>query len=251
MRTTTILEKDFPAILSNYDLGKYRGFRPFANGATQTTLLLETDKGKFALRYYENRSDRHVDFEIRLFNFLRSKRYPVPAVIQNRSGEFASKYKERPYIIIEFVEGEHGKNPNDVFDAKQAAEVVRVVATFHNLSKDYSPEYFSDHEAFDAAYCWREFQKKHSHFVDDEKGKWFKAKLDNLEFPAEMPKGLCHADLNYGNFLFKNGKIVAVLDFDMSCFTFLVYDIASLIYWWACPSKKPFDATRAGLLVRE
>ena len=36
-----------------------------------------------------------------------------------------------------------------------------------------------------------------------------------------MPKGLCHADLNYGNFLFKNAKIAAVLDFDMSVFTFL------------------------------
>ena len=66
-----------------------------------------------------------------------------------------------------------------------------------------------------------------------------------------MPKGLCHADLNYGNFLFKNGKVVAVLDFDMSFRTFLIYDIASLIYWWACPPQNGFNAEIAAQLVQE
>lgn len=248
---TTISEKDLPAILSNYDLGEYRSFKTFANGAGQTTLLLETDKDKFVLRYYENRTDKHVDFEVQLFNFLRSKDYPVPAIIKNRSGEFSSAYKEKPYIIIEFIEGEHGNNPNDFFDAEQAAEVVKVVAQLHNLTKEYQPGYFSYREAFDVGYCWREFQKKHPHLVDTEKGQWFKTQLDKLEFPADMPKGLCHADLNYGNFLFKNGKVVAVLDFDMSFYTYFIYDIASFIYWWAYPPQKGFDASIAAQLVRE
>lgn len=247
----SIFEKDLPDILSPYDLGEYRGFKTFANGAGQTTLLLETDKGKFVLRYYENRTDAYVDFEVQLFNFLRSKDYPVPAIIKNRSGEFSSTYKEKPYIIIEFIEGEHGKNPNDFFDAEQAAEVVKVVAQLHNLTKEYHPDYFSYREAFDVAYCWREFQTKHPHLVDSEKGQWFKAELDKLEFPADMPKGLCHADLNYGNFLFKNGKIIAVLDVDMSFYTYLIYDIASLIYWWAWPPQKGFYANIAAQLVQE
>ncbi|MDE1924962.1 MAG: phosphotransferase [Patescibacteria group bacterium] len=248
---TTISEKDFPVILSNYDLGEYRGFKTFANGAGQTTLLLETGKGEFVLRYYENRTDAHVDFEVELFNFLHSKNYPVPAIIKNRSGEFLSKYENKPYIIIEFIEGEHGKNPNDFFDTVQAAEVVKVVAQLHNLTKDYQPDYFSSREPYDVEYCWREFQKKHPHLVETEKGKWFKEELNKLEFPADMPKGLCHADLNYGNFLFKNGKVVAVLDFDMSFYTHVIHDVASLLYWWTSPIKDGFNERRASFIVHE
>lgn len=247
----SIFEKDLPDILSPYDLGEYRGFKTFANGAGQTTLLLATDKGEFVLRYYENRTDKHVDFEVQLLNFLRSKGYPVPAIIKNRSGEFLSTYKEKSYIISEFIDGEPGTNPNDFFDAEQAAEVVKVVAQLHNLTKEYRPDYFSHREVFDVAYCWREFQTKHPHLVDTEKGQWFKAEFDKLEFPPDMPKGLCHADLNYGNFLFKNRRVVAVLDFDMSFYNHFVYDIASLIYWWAGSPEKGFDANIAAQLVLE
>jgi len=248
---TTISETDLPKILADYDLGEYREFKTFANGAGQTTLLLETSTGKFVLRYYENRPQKHVSFEVKLFNYLRSKSFPVPAIVKNRSGESSGIYKEKPYIIIEFIEGEHGKNPNDFFNNEEAAEVVKVVVHLHNLTKDYNPEYFKDREVFDAKYCWREFEKKHSNLVENEKGKWFKAELEKLEFPTFLLKGLCHADLNYGNFLFKNGKIVAVLDFDMSFYTYLIYDIASLIYWWAWPPEMKVKEKEMALIVSE
>ena len=137
---TTISEIDLPKILADYDLGEYQGFKTFANGAGQTTLLLETSTGKFVLRYYENRPQKHVSFEIQLFNYLRSKNFPVPAIVKNRSGEFSSIYNGKPYIIIEFVEGEHGKNPNDFFNSGEATEVVKAIAHLHSLTKDYNPE---------------------------------------------------------------------------------------------------------------
>ncbi|MDD2717779.1 MAG: homoserine kinase [Candidatus Wallbacteria bacterium] len=248
---TTISEADLPNILTDYDLGEYRGFKTFANGAGQTTLLLETSAGKFVLRYYENRPQKHVFFEIQLLNYLRSVNFPVPAILKNRSGELFGTYKEKPFIIIEFVEGEHGENPNDIFDGKEVAEVIKAVASLHNLTKNYTPEYFKDREIFDVAYCWKEFVNKHSLLAKSEKGKWFKAELDKLEFPASLPKGLCHADLNYGNFLFKNGKIVAVLDFDMSFYTYLIYDIASLIYWWTWPPGMKVKEKQAAQIVSE
>jgi homoserine kinase type II len=248
---TTISEIDLPKILAEYDLGEYQSFKTFANGAGQTTLLLETSTGKFVLRYYENRPLKHVLFEVQLFSYLQDKKFPVPAVIKNRSGEFFSVYKEKPYIVIEFVEGEHGKNPNDFFNPAEVAEVIKSVAQLHNLTIDYYPEYFKDREPFDVAYCWKEFEKKHPHLIESEKEKWFKSELDKLEFPVTLPKGLCHADLNYGNFLFRNGKIVAVLDFDMSFYTYLIYDIASLIYWWAWPPEKNFEENRAIQIVDE
>jgi homoserine kinase type II len=248
---TTISESDFPAILANYDLGEYRGFRPFANGAGQTTVLLETGLGKFVLRYYENRSEGHVDFEVRLADFLREKQFPVPSPIRNRTGAYVGTHRGKPLVIIEFVEGEHCRNPNDHFDAEHAALAAQAVAQLHCLTNGYDRDYFRNREAFDVAYCWRQFRRRHADLVETEQGRWFKAELDSLVFPPDMPKGLCHADLNFANFLFGHGEVAAVLDFDMSFHGFLVYDVASLIYWWAMPPMQGLRSERARFILAE
>jgi len=248
---TTILEEDFPKIISNYDLGKYESFQTFANGAGQTTVLLLTSKGKFVLRYYENRPEKHVIFEVNLFNFLRNKDYPIPAIIKSNAGEFFGTYKDKPFIIIEFVEGEHCKNPNDFIEDERLAEVVKAVAQLHNLTTDYNPEYLEGREPYDVEYCWREYQKRSLKDKNPERESWLRGELDKLEFSDSLPKGICHADLNYGNFLFKNGKIVAVLDFDMSFYTSFVYDIASLIYWWTWPPQTDLKEKEARFIVQE
>jgi hypothetical protein len=53
-------------ILSNYNLGEYKEAKAFAQGTVQTNLLLVTDKGKFAFRYYQNRTREAVSFENKL-----------------------------------------------------------------------------------------------------------------------------------------------------------------------------------------
>ncbi len=97
----------------------------------------------------------------------------------------------------------------------------------------------------------REYQK-HARKIDkDKREEWLKAELGKLEFPSTLPKGLCHADLNYGNFLFKSGKVIAALDFDMSFRTYLIYDLASLIYWWAWSPAKDFNIEYSRYIVQE
>lgn len=245
----TITEEDFPKILANYDFGEYKGYKTFANGAGQTTILLETTIGKFVLRYYENRSKEHVDFEVGLFEFLQAKGYPVPKVIATNSGQSSGVYKDKPYIVLEFVEGEHGKNPNEEFNRFQAAEVVRAVAELHIVTTGESPIFFQERKGYSVDYCWDEYQKRSNQ--DSEIAAWLREQLDGLHFPESLPKGICHADVNYGNFLFREGKIVAVLDFDMSFYTYLVYDIASLLYWWTWSPAGGFDFEKGRFIVNE
>ncbi len=245
----SISEEDFPEIISDYDLGRYQSYKTFANGAGQTTILLETSKGKFVLRYYENRSEKHVLFEIDLFNFLRSKNYPVPAIVKNIEGKYWGSYKGKPFIIIGYIAGEHCKNPNDSLDTDSLSKIIKIVALLHVLTLNHS-EFAKEREPFDVEYCWREY-KKHSRQSNEERENWLRKELDKLEFLDSLPKGICHADLNYGNFLFKNGEIVAVLDFDMSFYTSLIYDVASLIYWWAWPPQKKLKMEEAKFIVSE
>jgi homoserine kinase type II len=248
-KKTFLSENDISEILSQYVLGEYAGFKEFANGAGQITVLLLTSKGKYVLRYYENRTEKHVLFEVHLFNYLKDNNYPVPGIIKTSSGGFYGRHNDKFFIVIEYIDAEHLKNPNDNFDEEQASKVVEIVAQLHTITKDYNPEYFKDREEFNAGYAWRMYQKIPREIQKEERAKWFKNELDNLEFPVTLPKGICHADLNYGNFLFRDGKIAAVLDFDMSSYTYVIYDIASLIYWWAFPPKSGFKEKEASFII--
>jgi Ser/Thr protein kinase RdoA (MazF antagonist) len=203
------------------------------------------------LRYYENRSEDYVLFEVDLLNYLRSRHHPVAAIIRDSSGRCSGMYNGKPYIIIEHIEGRHTRNPNYFSNAKQIPEVVRVVAKLHNLTQGCTSVYLKNRDTLNPDYCLRSY-RKHFHTPNArEDEEWLKNELKKLQFPISLPKSVCHADLNYGNFLFRKGRVTALLDFDMSFFTYCIYDIANLIYWWAWAPEKELKRKEARRIVEE
>ena len=75
--------------------------------------------------------------------------------------------------------------------------------------------------------------------------------MSQLKLPYNIPKGVCHCDTHYSNFLYKDTKISAVLDFDDASYTYLLYDIASMIYFWAWPRKGELNFNRAQNILKE
>jgi len=262
MATKTNFSKDdFIKILSGFDLGEYENSQPFTTGAVQTNFLLQTTKGKFVFRYYENRSENSVLFESELINHLTDKNYPCPAQLKNKDGKFVCTYNDKPFIIFEFVEGEHLKNP----DENQRNELVKKVAELQNLTKDYKPKNTEFRLNYNIENC-RELARKEAEKINTEnakeKLKWFENELSKLELPESLPKGVCHCDFHFSNVLFKDGKFNALIDFDDANFTFLSYDLVALINpftksfeWdtWAKfkKSEDVFDFSEARKIVAE
>ena len=73
---TKFSNRNLAQILSNYDLGELKSSEPITKGTVQTNYLFQTIKGKFVLRYYENRSKGSVLFESNLIKYLRDRNYP-------------------------------------------------------------------------------------------------------------------------------------------------------------------------------
>ena len=67
---TEISKSSFEKILTEYDLGNLVETKPFSSGCVQTNLLLETSKGKFAFRLYENRSREYNLFELNILYYF-------------------------------------------------------------------------------------------------------------------------------------------------------------------------------------
>lgn len=225
---TNFSKNDFVEILSNYDLGEYKESKPFTTGAVQTNFLLQTTKGKFVFRYYENRPKDSVLFESDLIKYLKDKKYPCPAQFKNKHGQLVGVYKEKPYIIFEFVEGEHLENPNE----NQKRELIQKVAELQNITKSYKPVNKKYRWNYSVELC-RKLSVKEAKKINTEnskeKLKWFGKELLKIELPVSLPKGICHGDFHFTNVLFKDEKFNALIDFDDANYTFLIFDLASLI----------------------
>jgi homoserine kinase type II len=235
---------EFRAILAEYDVGEFQTSQGFEHGADHTNILLSTSTGKYAFRYYEKRSEDYVRFEIDLLHFLDDRSYPCPAPIQRRDSRYFGLHNDKPYALFTFQEGEHDDR------IANYRLVAPALAWLHNLTLGHKPAHTEARTPYGAAYAWSRAQDNATYLVDpseaQERLRWFRGELATLQLSDDLPKGVCHCDTNRSNFLYKDGKLAAVLDFDQASYTWLLYDVAQMIYWWTWPNKGDiqFDKSR-------
>jgi homoserine kinase type II len=69
---------------------------------------------------------------------------------------------------------------------------------------------------------------------------------------ADLPRGVVHHDAHCANVLFRDGRLVALIDFDDACEGYLVADLAVMIANWAATfgGDDALDLSRAALVLR-
>jgi homoserine kinase type II len=232
---TSFSTEELKTILSSYELGEFIASKGFDRGADQTNIQVTTSKGIYAFRYYEKRPEDYVRFEIDLLHFLGGKSYLCPAPLQRRDGSYFGLHKSKPYAMFTFLEGEHDDS------AENYRLVAPALAWLHNLTDGHKPAYFEARAQYGPEYAWSCAEASAKSIADQteahERLAWFRSELDTLHLPTDLPQGVCHCDSNRSNFLYKDGKLTAVLDFDQAAYTRLLYDVAQMIYWWTWPKK--------------
>lgn len=244
-------KENIQGILRDYNLGELIDFKPFESGHVQTNIFLKTTKGKFVLRYYENRSKEYVLFEVDILHYFYEHKYPCAMPIRNIYGNFIGNFKEKYYAVFKYVGGKHIKKPNET----KKIEIVKYLARLHKISKGYKPRYSEFRESHDKEYCITTAKKEYKRFdlkeIAKERLYYLQKQLKSLKFPSTIPKGVVHCDFDIANIKFKGNNIEGILDFDDACYTYLIYDIASLIYYWAWIREKKLNFAKAKFLLNK
>jgi homoserine kinase type II len=225
---TDFSEQQLRDILSHYSLGEYTASQPIPQGSVQTNFFLSTTQGRFVFRYYENRSVGSVSFECYLMHYLKNKQFPCPTALKNKKGNYIGIAHDKPYVIFEWIEGQHVEHPTE----EQKKQLIQKVAELQLLTKKYRPRYKNQRWNYGRELC-RELASAAAQELGtpaaEEKLAWVEHELAKLHLPKSLPKGICHGDFHFSNILFKDGKFHALLDFDDANYTFLIYDLATLI----------------------
>ena len=248
---TAFTPNDFLAILSQYDLGAYARSEAFQQGTVQTNYFLQTTRGKFVFRYYETRSRESVLFECDLLVHLTKHQYPSPAPAQDTQGRYVGAYRDKPYLILKYLDGQSIEEPN----AHQWRQVVQKAAELQKVTHDFRSPYTPYRWNYDSDLC-HTLARSEAERINTPGARaklvWLARELSTLELPPSSAKGVCHCDFHFSNLLFQGDELVALLDFDDANITFLQFDLVGLIEHCAWPHTADLiDAAKARSVVQE
>ena len=240
---TDVTAEELADFISDYGIGDLLSYKGIAEGVENSNYLLHTSGGSFILTLYEKRVAKNdLPFFLGLMGHLASHNITCPQPVLNKSGEALGTLAGRPAAIITFLEGMWPRRPT----AAHCAGVGAALAKMHLAGADFKmsrPNGLS-------VKGWRPlFDQAADRANDVHHGlrALLSAELDYLEthWPADLPKGVIHADLFPDNVFFLGDKLSGLIDFYFACNDMFAYDVAICLNAWCFEIDHSFNVTKA------
>ena len=217
-------------ILAEYDLGGLLRCAQIERGFANEKWRLDTESGLYLLKRRHPSLGRQglVHAQHALVQHLRKESFPAPALAHTRDGHTILSHEGQVYELQEYVPGD----PFDPADPEHLAASARMLGSYHRAARGF------DHEALHRPVerygatalsrtvealleAWR-FSKSISE--DSTLLRSLVQELDGHVRDLErrfrafgpLPELVIHGDYHGGNLVFRNHRIVAVVDYDLA-----------------------------------
>lgn len=237
---------ELAVVLSNYDLGVIESITEFVKGSRRSPKVgIVSDQGKFLLkrRSVERAKPHRVRFSHLLQNHLSHSGFPLCKLIPTRKqGDTVLQIRNYIYELFEFVPGhEFEKSIPQTHDAGiTLAKFHRSTATFTPPSSINIPHSdYHDAPGVRTGLCAiGSTLKSHDSFTGDDMElaelvqhllKQYDQVADEVNSSGfeEWSQQIVHSDWHPGNVLFRQDKVLAVIDYDSARLSQRVTDVAN------------------------
>jgi len=237
-------------IISNWRIGELIRYQQAKKGVVNINYILKTNKGKYILRELgKNKKLKELKFELKYLIYLKHKNFPykIPAPIKNKKGNSFTKRGNSIFWVYEFIEGRDIKR----FGCSELKECAKMMALYHklieksNLDNRNSYSNFAQEEILEEI---KYFQRKIENPPKNKKDRIFleeSSKLIpllnrlNIRKYSKLKKYPLHRDINPENTLWKNKKLIGIIDFENvgEINDTLIKDITGMLQY-SCRDKK-------------
>ena len=230
-------------VMSHYDIGSIQSVKEYARGSRRAPkLLITADKGEFLLKRRARGKDDpfKVAFSHALQLYLAGKQFPLPHLMGTRTDNNSMlQHNHAVYELFEYIRGSSYDNSlESTFDAGKTQGL------YHKLLRDYAPEFEPPEGSYHSSRVIDTsidqipltFDKLDRDIADDRVNAtttflhqaYVQAcdKVNSLGL-LQWPSQIVHCDWHPGNMLFRNRKVVAVIDYDAARLQQRVIDLAN------------------------
>jgi homoserine kinase type II len=244
---TDVGEEQLGEFLAGYDLGELLSFKGIAEGVENTNYLLHTGAGYFFLTLYEKRVARaDLPFFLGLLEHLAAREIICPQPVKNRGGTVLGELAGRPAAIVTFLEGVSVRRPQ----VGHCTAVGRALAALHLAGRDFK---LHRKNALSLAgwIALAENAGARADSVTPGLTRLIRGELDHLSrhWPAELPRGIIHADLFPDNVFFLGEQLSGLIDFYFACDDVLAYDLAICLNAWCFEPDGSYNVTKGKALL--
>ena len=229
-------------VLSHFDVGVLDSITEFPRGSRKAPkLLIVSEQGKFLLKRRARGKDDpfKVAFTHSLQLFLAAKQFPLPHLVgTRRDNNSMLQWRNGVYEMFEYIPGQsYPQSAESTFDSG------RVLALFHKLLEDFKSEWRPPSGSYHMASAveqglksiaahppigpQNELEQTQQLLVQLLKSYRRAALGAQKEGMDTWPKTIVHADWHPGNMLFRDNRVVAVIDYDSARLLPRVIDTAN------------------------
>lgn len=251
---THVPAEEMADFLTRYDTGALVSAKGIAEGVENSNYMLETRRAdgtseRFILTLYEKRVDEaDLPFFMDLLDHLSARGCKVPRFIEDREGQKLQQLSGRPACLIEFLSGISVTEPTPA----QSHSAGRALGELHVAARGFA---YERRNTLDLA-GWHDLASKCGDHLDDiapglaERVQQELAFLD-AHWPADLERGVIHADLFPDNVLMNGDAVTGLIDFYFSCTDIRAYDLAITHGAWCFSADGgSYHAPRGAELVR-
>ncbi len=240
------------------------------------SIIIDTDHGrKIVKRYKDTVSNSMIEYEHSIVEFLRSTGYQVPNLVTSTSGSTVTTSGSARYVLFDFIEGGFHYH-NYWFPPSQEKKYIsasgKSLADLHKGLKDFiprgnNPNGFTGQDGDrgrNLDWYLEQLSDNQKQFTGTSGGKSPQAEnilhsqtgniqeslveLENEINQANLPKQIIHGDYGPYNILFKDNKIIAVLDFELARLDWRITDLVYALPRFA-ETRFGFDFNKVNCLI--
>jgi len=220
--------EELAVVLSHFDIGVIDSITEFPRGSRKAPkLLIVSEQGKFLLKRRARGKDDpfKVAFCHALQLYLAAQQFPLPHLIgTRRENNSMLQWRNTVYEMFEYIPGQgYPQTLESTFDGG------RILALYHKLletfESEWQPPSGSYHRASAVENGLRAIAKSKPAGLAKEAdiNPLLSFLLESYRHAADMvdrqgietwPKQIVHADWHPGNMLFRENRVVAVIDYD-------------------------------------
>jgi|TARA_B110000263_G_scaffold103491_1_gene90479 homoserine kinase type II len=242
---TNLSESDINELLSIFDLSKLRNFQGASSGIENTTYFLALVDGlQLVLTLFENITRDELPFYITLTRGLNAAGMPVPCPLQKFDGFSIHEILDKPALLFPLVQGSHLDQPN----LEEIDQMGSTLAKIHLQCLALSYEHVNPHglEWMQQTLMFTESSLLLGDKTLIEQQIQVRSKLESLK----LPRAVIHADLFRDNVLFRDGKVVGIIDFYGAGTDCLILDIAIAVNDWCLNAEDLVDEEKRIIFLR-